>query len=62
MSASSWLLALLMMWGIVVAIYAALFFPEIMGVVLHKMDVSKATKAHAEGGPKHWPPHASRVS
>lgn len=57
MTASSFLLVLLMMWGIVVAIYSVLFFPEIVKALRH--DNKAARPAHDW---KHWGRHASHTA
>jgi hypothetical protein len=57
MTASSFLLVLLMMWGIVAAIYSVLFFPDIVKALRH--DHKTARPAHDL---KHWGRHVSHTA
>ena len=51
MSATSFLLILLMMWGVVLGIYAVLFFPELMQALRHEVQAAHERRLH------HLPPH-----
>jgi hypothetical protein len=62
MPALPFLLLLLAMWGVVVTIYAVLFFPEIVKALRHKDATAQGSSVYPAHELKHWGRHASHTT